>query len=68
VTVLAGADHAGTTGGEGSVDALVADDRSGANFWLGHLQAGVLLYGGATLLGAGSLLLTPDGPTAASSG
>jgi diguanylate cyclase (GGDEF)-like protein len=31
-------------------------------FWLGHLQAGLVLYGVATLVAAGYLLLTPDGP------
>jgi diguanylate cyclase (GGDEF)-like protein len=42
---------------------LVGDeDGLGTEFWLRHLSVGLVLYGGATLLGAVYLLLTPHGP------
>src|SRR3954466_8230776 len=45
------------------VDILGPDDVPGpAEFWLRHLWAGLLLFACATLLSAGYLYLTPDGP------
>jgi hypothetical protein len=48
-----------------ALDRALRSGESGAAasaFWLGHLQAGLVLYGVATLVSALYLLLTPDGP------
>jgi diguanylate cyclase (GGDEF)-like protein len=62
VTVLTGADDRGTFAEEGHIDAVTAHEVSGADFWFRHLLAGLFLFGGATLLGAVYLDLTPHGP------
>lgn len=55
----------GTSAEAERIDALVARDVTGAgaaDFWLRHLQAGLVLFGAATVLAAVYLYLTPDGP------
>jgi diguanylate cyclase (GGDEF)-like protein len=62
VNVLTAADDRGTSAEQWRADALIAHDVSGAGFWLRHLRAGLLLYGGATVLAAVYVYLTPHGP------